>query len=52
MAGPAALVIAALIPLVAWARIALGRHTLGQAIAGALVGGLIYTTAFLFIPAA
>lgn len=52
VAGPAGLAIAALVPLVAWARVALGRHTPGQTVAGALVGGLIYITAFLFIPAA
>ncbi len=51
VAGPATLVIAALIPLVAWARIALGRHTLAQTIAGTLVGGVIYTGALLFMPA-
>lgn len=47
IAGAAGPGIAALVPLVAWARITLGRHTLSQTIAGALVGGLIYAIAFL-----
>lgn len=40
MAGAAAIPLAGLIPLVAWARIRLRRHTLAQTIAGTLWGGL------------
>lgn len=52
VAGPASLGIAALVPVVAWARITLGRHTPAQTIAGALVGSLICAAAFVFIPVA
>jgi hypothetical protein len=44
--GPALLPGLALIPLIAWARIRLRRHTLAQTIAGA-VSGLIYITMVL-----
>lgn len=44
--GSGAAFLALLVPLVAWARIYLGRHTLAQAIAGALLGCLTFTTMF------
>ncbi len=50
LAGPASLLILALTPLVAWSRIVLRRHDLAQTVAGALVGGLVYSAAFLLIP--
>ncbi len=39
MAGPLALPLLVLIPLVGWTRVALRRHTLGQVIAGGMIGG-------------
>lgn len=39
--GPAAALLAALAPAVAWARVQLRRHTPGQTAAGALVGFLV-----------
>ncbi len=44
--GSAAVVLAPLVPLVMWARIYLGRHTLTQTIAGAILGCLAFTTMF------
>lgn len=41
--GPAAAPLAVLVPAVAWARVQLRRHTLGQTAAGALVGFLVIT---------
>lgn len=38
LAGPPAVPMLALIPLVGWTRVALRRHTLGQVIAGGLIG--------------
>jgi membrane-associated phospholipid phosphatase len=35
-----------IIPLVAWSRVRLGRHTLGQVIAGSAVGVTVYLLAF------
>jgi hypothetical protein len=37
------------VPLVAWARVHMRRHTLAQTVAGAIAGGLIYTTALFVI---
>jgi membrane-associated phospholipid phosphatase len=44
-AGPAALPLAVSVPLVAWARVYLRRHSPAQVVAGALTGGLIYAVA-------
>ena len=46
LVGPPALPTMVLIPLVGWTRVALRRHTLGQVIAGGLIGGGV--TAFVF----
>jgi len=35
------------VPLVAWSRVRLGRHTLAQTLAGIGLGGLVFTTALL-----
>ena len=45
-AGPGALWLAALVPLVAWSRLHLGRHDLPQTIAGTFVGGGMTVLAF------
>jgi len=37
------------VPLIAWSRVRLGRHTLAQTIAGALLGTAVFTTAFFLI---
>ncbi|HMN58774.1 MAG TPA: hypothetical protein PJ988_00330 [Anaerolinea sp.] len=48
--GPAGATVLLAIPLVAWSRVRLGRHTTGQVIAGAALGaGLLYTVFRLFI---
>ncbi len=39
--GPRALLLTPLIPLVAWARVALGAHTPAQVIAGGIIGALV-----------
>jgi membrane-associated phospholipid phosphatase len=44
--GSGASVLALVVPLVAWARVYLGRHTVSQTIAGALLGCLTFTTMF------
>lgn len=44
--GSGASVLALLVPLVAWARVYLGRHTVAQTAAGALVGCLAFTMLF------
>lgn len=44
--GSGASILALLVPVVAWARIYLGRHTLGQAVAGACLGCLAFTAMF------
>ncbi|MGQ9905060.1 MAG: hypothetical protein ACUVRU_12225 [Anaerolineae bacterium] len=49
LAGPIWLASAALVPVVCWARVTLGRHSLAQTIAGALVGGAVYTIACLLV---
>ena len=36
-----------LIPIVGWSRVRLGRHTLGQVIAGAVLGSIIFLTALI-----
>jgi len=46
LVGPPALPTLVLIPLIGWTRVALRRHTLGQVIAGGLVGGGITTCVF------
>jgi membrane-associated phospholipid phosphatase len=45
--GSGASVLALLVPLVAWARVSLGRHTVTQTAAGALIGCLAFTTMFV-----
>jgi membrane-associated phospholipid phosphatase len=53
-ASPAFLLAFLLVPLVAWARLKLGAHTLGQVAAGALIGGVLSPTlvlAFRAVPA-
>ena len=47
LVGPAALPLAGLVPLIAWARIRLRHHTLAQTIAGALCGGLTMMAALI-----
>jgi hypothetical protein len=44
--GGAAVAFLLLIPLVMWARLYLGRHTVGQAVAGVLLGSSIFTALF------
>jgi hypothetical protein len=44
--GKEATMLAALVPLVTWARLHLGRHTLAQCIAGAIVGCATFITLF------
>jgi len=44
--GSAGSILAPVVPLVAWARIHLGRHTLPQTVAGALLGCATFTTIF------
>jgi membrane-associated phospholipid phosphatase len=44
--GSSASVLAFLVPLVMWARVYLGRHTLVQTVAGAFLGCLSFTTLF------
>jgi len=46
VAGPAAIMLIGIVPLVAWARLYLGRHTLAQTIVGALVGSSCFTILF------
>lgn len=47
--GTLGLLFVAGIPLVAWARVQLRRHTLAQTVAGAVAGGLIYAAALFVI---
>jgi membrane-associated phospholipid phosphatase len=44
--GPGASVLAVLVPLVMWARVYLGRHTLTQTVVGACLGIVSFTTLF------
>ncbi|MBI3838239.1 MAG: hypothetical protein HY288_09945 [Planctomycetia bacterium] len=44
--GTEASFLALLVPLVAWARVYLGRHTLSQTVAGAMLGCLTFSTMF------
>lgn len=44
--GPVALAAVPLVPLVGWARVRLGAHTVAQVITGALAGALIAGTVF------
>ena len=46
MLGPAGLLLLLLIPLVGWARVVLGAHTLGQVVAGSLFGGVVMAGAW------
>lgn len=45
--GPGASVLALLVPLVMWARVYLGRHTLTQTVVGACLGIVSFTTLFV-----
>jgi membrane-associated phospholipid phosphatase len=44
--GPAAMLLIGLIPLVAWARLYLGRHTVAQTVVGACVGSSCFAILF------
>jgi hypothetical protein len=44
--GSEATVLATIVPLVGWARIHLGRHTVAQAVAGALLGAVSFIALF------
>ena len=44
--GPAAAVLALLVALVGWSRVALGDHTVGQVVGGGLAGGLVAWVVF------
>jgi membrane-associated phospholipid phosphatase len=44
--GPGALLLIGLIPLVAWARLYLGRHTVAQTVVGACVGSSCFAILF------
>jgi membrane-associated phospholipid phosphatase len=44
--GPVAAVLALLVVLVGWSRVALGDHTVGQVVGGALAGGLVAWVVF------
>lgn len=44
--GPLALVLLAAVPLVGWARVAVGGHTPAEAAAGAAIGGVIAAAAY------
>ncbi len=44
--GGPALLLLLLVPLVMWARLYLGRHTVAQTLAGAALGSVIFTTMF------
>jgi membrane-associated phospholipid phosphatase len=44
--GPKALLLIGLVPLVAWARLYLGRHTMSQTIVGACIGSSCFTILF------
>lgn len=48
--GWQALVLAPLVALVAWARVALGDHTPAQTVAGGLLGALVGASTFRFLP--
>jgi len=47
MGTPLPLLIA--VPLIAWSRVRLGRHTVAQTVAGALLGTAVFTTAFFVV---
>ncbi|MCS7061532.1 MAG: hypothetical protein RMN25_10270 [Anaerolineae bacterium] len=51
LAGAPALILALLTPVVAWARVRLGRHDVPQTVAGALVGAATFTATFALLPA-
>ena len=44
--GGPALLLLLLVPLVMWARLYLGRHTVAQTLAGAALGSVVFTTMF------
>lgn len=47
--GPVALVLLPLIPLVAWARVAVGDHTPRQVVGGALIGSIVSGVTFALL---
>ena len=49
--GPGALVLLALVPVVVWSRVFLGRHTLGQTLAGTAAGFVTWLLALAALPA-
>jgi len=44
--GKAAIPLLICVPIIAWSRVRLGRHSLHESLAGALLGGVIFATAF------
>lgn len=46
--GPVGLCAFIIVPIIAWSRVKLNRHTLAQVIIGAFTGGIIYYVAFVF----
>ncbi|MGX9899349.1 phosphatase PAP2 family protein [Arthrobacter sp. SA17] len=46
MLGPSGLLLLLLIPMVGWARVAIGAHTFGQVLAGSLFGGIVMAGAW------
>jgi membrane-associated phospholipid phosphatase len=48
--GKAAAPVALSVPLIAWSRVKLRRHTFMQTVAGALLGGGIFLTTILLVP--
>lgn len=49
--GPAMLLLALLVPLVAWARVRVSDHTVGQVVGGAIVGAISSGLSFALIAA-
>ena len=49
--GPGSLPVLALVPVVAWSRVFLQRHTLGQTVAGAASGCVLWLLALAGLPA-
>jgi membrane-associated phospholipid phosphatase len=44
--GPAGVLLGVCVPLIAWSRVYLSRHTLHQTVAGTLIGTVLWTTTF------
>jgi len=47
--GPGALVLLPIVPLVGWARVALGDHTPLQTLAGTALGGAVAASTFTLV---